>query len=134
MRDVWYLVTNPDESLCLAKGQEDIETVVNIIPRPHVRYFYDNAWQCVKLMAIIHFFTMFMFLSDIVQAINFVLSVMVVCTDNGKYTLPYVCAHIMFNGVLIPMSVLYNYIYSACISTMYTLVYCILLIFYMRVE
>jgi hypothetical protein len=57
-----------------------------------------------------------------------------VCTDNGKYTLPYVCAHIMFNGVLIPMSVLYNYIYSVCISTMYTVVYCILLIFYMRVE
>ena len=77
---------------------------------------------------------MFMFLSDIVQAINFVLSVTVVCTDNGKYALPYVCAHIMFNGVLIPMSVLYNYIYSVCISTMYTVVYCIILIFYMRVE
>lgn len=134
MRDVWYLVTNPDESLCLAKGQEDIETVVTIIPRPRVRYFYDNAWQCVKLMALIHFFTMFMFLSDIVQVINFVLSVTVVCTDNGKYALPYVYAHMVFNGVLIPMSVLYNYIYSVCISTMYTVVYCILLVFYMRVE
>lgn len=131
MRDVWYLVTNPDRSLCLAKGQEDVEP---IITHPRAHCFHDNAWQCVKLMVMIHFFTMFIFLSDIVQAVNFVLSVMVVCTDNGKYTLPCMCAHIMFNSVLIPTSVLYNYIYSVCISTMYTVVYCILLVFYMRVE
>jgi hypothetical protein len=131
MQDVWYLVTNPDRSLCLAKGQEPIITHTT---QPGVKCFHDSAWQFVKLMAIIHFFTMVVFLSDIVQVINFVLSVIVVCTDNRKYTLPYVGGHLMFNSTLIPMSILYNYIYSVCISTMYTILYCILLIFYMRVE
>jgi len=131
MQDVWYLVTNPDRSLCLAKGQEPIITHTT---QPGVKCFHDSAWLFVKLMAIIHFFTMFVFLSDIVQVINFVLSVIVVCTDNRKYALPYVGGHLMFNSTLIPTSILYNYIYSVCISTMYTILYCILLIFYMRVE
>ena len=137
MRDVWYLVTNPDESLCLAKGQEDIETVVQLVPRiQHQRMwcFDKKAWEYTKLMALIHFLSMFVFLNDVVQVISFVLSVVVVCTDNNKYTMPYLCVHLVFSVTGIPTSVISKNVYDMCISCMYAFGYSVLMIFYMRLE
>lgn len=135
MRDVWYLVRNPDESLCLAKGQEHvIELAPRTIDRDYIWYFDKNAWEYVKLMAVIHFLTMFAFLNDVVQVVSFVLSVIVMCTDNNKYTLPCLFGHLLFCATSVPLSVIYWSLYSLCISCMYTIGYSILLIFYLRLD
>lgn len=137
MRDVWYLVTNPDKSLCLAKGQEDIETIVELVPRIHHQRmwcFDKKAWEHVKLMALIHFLSMFVFLNDVVEVVSFVLSVVVVCTDNNKYTVPCLFGHFVFSSTNIPLSFIYWSLYNLCISCMYTFGYSIMFVFYMRLE
>jgi hypothetical protein len=134
MRDVWYLVKNPDESLCLAKGQEDVELVPRSFEREYIWYFDKNAWEYTKLLTVVHFLTMFVFLNDVIQVVSFVLSVIVVCTDNNKYTPPYVFGHLLFCVTNIPLNIIYWSLYSVCISCMYTLGYSILLIFYLRLD
>jgi hypothetical protein len=134
MRDVWYLVKNPDESLCLAKGQEDVELVPRSFEREYIWYFDKNAWEYTKMLAVIHFLSMFAFLNDVIQVVSFVLSVIVVCTDNNKYTLPCVFGHLLFCATNIPLNIIYWSLYSVCISCMYTLGYSILLTFYLRLD
>jgi len=137
MRDVWYLVMNPDKSLCLAKGKEDIETVIELIPRTfHNRTwkFESGAWEYMKLMVVSHFLSIFVFFNDILQVTNFILSVIVVCTDNNKYSLPCLFGHLIFCSTGIPLNVIYWSLYDLCVYSVYVLFYSVLLIFYMRLE